>query len=306
MSVKKFKFVSPGVFLREIDQSQIPTAVAPIGPTIVGRSKRGPALRPVQVNSFSEFVELFGEPLPGGGATGDGWRDGNYESPTYASYAAQAWLANSETINFVRLLGSQAETPTNTTVNNGGKTGWTIGAPAADSKNGAYGLFVFPSASSPTSLSGTLAAIWYCTGSVPVLSGTVAGGAFETSSNGLLMNGAGGKFTVFLTSSVTSEENKKIQFSFDSTAGNFIRKVFNTNPRACDPGTAGPANKAGLWLGETFENQFFLNPGSFGSNGTQTSGLPTNLFGMILPLNSYNDHLGENPDSLGGPDKSDL
>ena len=103
MSVKKFKFVSPGVFLREIDQSQIPATAVPIGPTIIGRSKRGPALRPVRVNSYSEFVELFGEPVAGSSSAGDGWRDGNYDSPTYGAYAAQAWLANSETVNFVRL-----------------------------------------------------------------------------------------------------------------------------------------------------------------------------------------------------------
>ena len=52
MSSQKFKFVSPGIFLKEIDQSQIPKAAAPIGPTIIGRSRRGPALRPIQVNSY--------------------------------------------------------------------------------------------------------------------------------------------------------------------------------------------------------------------------------------------------------------
>ena len=160
MSVKKFKFVSPGVFLKEIDQSQIPTQAAPIGPTIIGRSKRGPALRPVQVSSYSEFVELFGEPVAGGGATGDGWRDGNYDAPTYAAYAAQAWLANSDTVNFVRLLGVQDGQAAGST-NNAGKTGWLVNEPAVATQNGAYGLFVFPSSSAATTnISGTLAAIY--------------------------------------------------------------------------------------------------------------------------------------------------
>ena len=296
MSVKKFKFVSPGVFLREIDQSQIPAQPLPIGPTIIGRSKRGPALRPITVNSFSEFVELFGEPVAGD-SSADGWRDGNYDAPTYAAYAAQAWLANSETVNFVRLLGSQAADPQGST-NNAGKTGWTVGSPGTGNQNGAYGLFVFPSSSATaTSLSGTLAAIWYCTGSAPILSGTQAGStSAQTQSNGIILKADSGKFTVFVSGS-KADAGKKIQFSFDSTAGNFIRKVFNTNPRSCDAtvGGAGPSDPAGLWLGETFENQFFLNRESYGATGTYNSD-SSNLYGMILPLTDYHDHLGENPD----------
>jgi hypothetical protein len=307
MSVKKFKFVSPGVFLREIDQSQIPTQAAPVGPTIIGRSKRGPALRPVQVNSYSEFVELFGEPVAGGGATGDGWRDGNYDAPTYAAYAAQAWLANSETINFVRLLGVDDGAQAVGTTNNAGKTGWMINEPSTSTQNGAYGLFVFPSASnsSITNISGTLAAIWYCTGSVPILSGTSAGpGGTDLQNNGLLIKANSGKFTVYVSGTTgvapsgKTDAQKKVQFSFDSTSGNFIRKVFNTSPRNCDTGVAGPGSVAGLWLGETFENQFLLNTGSFGYAGTQASAtLTSDFYAMILPLNNYSNHLGENPDT---------
>ena len=57
MSVKKFKFVSPGVFLSEVDNSQLPADVTELGPCILGRTEFGPAMRPVTVQSFSEFVE---------------------------------------------------------------------------------------------------------------------------------------------------------------------------------------------------------------------------------------------------------
>jgi hypothetical protein len=33
---RKFKFVSPGIFLNEIDQSQIPSLPDNVGPVIVG------------------------------------------------------------------------------------------------------------------------------------------------------------------------------------------------------------------------------------------------------------------------------
>ena len=89
---RKFKFVSPGIFLNEIDQSQIPSLPDNVGPVIVGRTEKGPGMVPVRVNSFSEFVEKFGNPVAGRGGTLDVWRDGNYSSPTYAAYAAQAYL----------------------------------------------------------------------------------------------------------------------------------------------------------------------------------------------------------------------
>ena len=43
MSAKKFKFVSPGVFLNEVDQSQLPKLANNVGPVIIGRAQRGPA-----------------------------------------------------------------------------------------------------------------------------------------------------------------------------------------------------------------------------------------------------------------------
>jgi hypothetical protein len=39
--VRKFKFVSPGIFLREIDNSRLPADAPEVGPVIVGRARRG-------------------------------------------------------------------------------------------------------------------------------------------------------------------------------------------------------------------------------------------------------------------------
>ena len=75
MPISKFKFVSPGVQIAEIDNSQLPAIPAEIGPVIIGRAERGPSLRPVKVGSFSEFVEIFGSPKGGGQGT-DVWRNG--------------------------------------------------------------------------------------------------------------------------------------------------------------------------------------------------------------------------------------
>ena len=103
MPVSKFKFVSPGVQVAEIDNSQLPRLPTEMGPIIFGRAERGPGLRPVQINSFSDFVEIFGNPQAGGAGT-DVWRNGGAGlSPTYGVYAAQAYLKNNNPVFLVKL-----------------------------------------------------------------------------------------------------------------------------------------------------------------------------------------------------------
>ena len=121
--VSKFRFVSPGIQVAEIDNSQIPKEAEPVGPVIIGRAIRGPGLRPVKVSSYSEFVEIFGNAAPGG-TQGDIWRDGGEGlAPTYGVYAAQAWFKNSTPVTFVRLLGKA-----NADKISGGEAGWKVGA----------------------------------------------------------------------------------------------------------------------------------------------------------------------------------
>ena len=185
MSVKSFKFVSPGVFINEIDNSFIPKSADAIGPVIVGRAQRGLGMQPVKVESYSDFVNMFGDTVPGK-AGGDVSRYGNLQSPMYGTYAAKAWLnANVGPVTYVRLLGTA-----NSAATTAGKAGWqtanTVAYPGdglEDSKdntylNGAaYGLFVFPSYSSGSAAAGTgyLGAVIYANASASIsLSGTVA------------------------------------------------------------------------------------------------------------------------------------
>ena len=119
MSIKSFKFVSPGVFVNEVDNSQLPRLAEDMGPVIIGRAERGPAMVPVKISSFAEFVETFGEPIAGGQAD-DAWRQGNRIGPTYGAFAAQAYLRNGSPITFVRLLGETHKDAT------GNKAGWTM------------------------------------------------------------------------------------------------------------------------------------------------------------------------------------
>ena len=76
MSVKKYKFVSPGVFMSEIDNSQRTEVAGDAGPVIIGRAQRGPGMKPVEISSFAEFVNVFGNPTAVGTQT-DAWRAGD-------------------------------------------------------------------------------------------------------------------------------------------------------------------------------------------------------------------------------------
>ena len=139
---KKFDFLSPGVEIREIDQSFIPQEAEAQGPIIIGRSRKGPANKPVRVRNLDDFVSVFGLPVPGGVGQGDVWREGNTAGTTYAAYAAQAWLASENSpITFVRLAGEHSPDA-------GGASayaGWQVGSEgigATGANSTAYGLFL--------------------------------------------------------------------------------------------------------------------------------------------------------------------
>ena len=249
MSVKKFKFVSPGVFVNEIDNSQLTGTPSGIGPVVIGRSERGPALRPVRVDSFSDFINTFGNPIPGGQG-GDVWRDGNYTAPTYAAYAAQAWLRNNSPINFVRLLGAEHSEATTA-----GQAGWNLGSPAVDpvSNHGAFGIFMCNSASAETAVTGALAAIVYVsTGSVR-LEGNLRNTAASTGSAAALIAGnENGDFT-FEATDGSGNTVDKFMFNLDRSSDRYLRKVANTNPTLTNSNITDSDASKTYWIGQTYE-----------------------------------------------------
>ena len=123
MPANDFKFISPGVFINEIDNSTRTRAPGDVGPVIIGRSRFGPALFPTKVTSFQEFTEVFGQPQAGV-ETKDVARSGINTGPTYGAYAAQAWLRNSSPVTFVRLVGQQ-----NGFAEDDGLAGWELTNP---------------------------------------------------------------------------------------------------------------------------------------------------------------------------------
>ena len=85
------KFVSPGVFTQELDQSYLAQGVAAIGACVVGRTIKGPAFVPTVVNGWPDFVTKFGDVDP------------TLQLP----YAAKNYLKNAEALTVVRVLGNR-------------------------------------------------------------------------------------------------------------------------------------------------------------------------------------------------------
>ena len=259
---KKFRFVSPGIFLNEIDESYLPSSPTIPGPVIIGRAEKGPGMIPVKVGSFSEFVNIFGNPIAGNGAVDDVWRDGNYSSPTYGAYAAQAYLrAGVGPVTFVRLMGTQHADATTLT----GEAGWTTTNtpnPTLGSNGGPMGLFVWPSgAAGPVGTHGThtgsLAAVWYCDDAGVMLSGSTVQktpygsvGAL-TASGQAFKSDASGQFRAFIKRD-SGTIIKDVTFSLNPDSDNFIRKMFNTNPQKVNTDITESTQEY-YWLGETYE-----------------------------------------------------
>jgi hypothetical protein len=258
--VKKYKFLSPTIQIMEVDQSQIPKDPEVLGPVFIGRSERGPGMRPVKVGSFSEFVEIFGNPI-GGGAGHDVWRDGNYLAPTYAAYAAQAWLKNASPATFVRLLGVSHPDVVSGAVN----AGWYTPEPdtAQASTGGAYGLFIGDLSAPAGGDQGdaALAAIFYVTEGGVLLAGNSIGGNFNDAGNGVwkLSTGDDYEFRIEVHSADNTDGPagdgllETIIFNLDPNSKLYIRNVFNTNPTLTNSAITATSNAKGYWLGETYE-----------------------------------------------------
>ena len=96
-------FVSPGVFLSEVDVSFLGTGVGAIGAALIGTAPQGPAFVPIRVQTFSEYSEWFGD------------LDKNH----LLGYAARSYLKNAGAAQIVRVLGPAGRSVDGTTVTPG-------------------------------------------------------------------------------------------------------------------------------------------------------------------------------------------
>jgi hypothetical protein len=315
MSVKNFKFVSPGVFINEIDNSFIPRSPTEIGPAIVGRATRGIAMQPVKVEAYSDFVNMFGDTVPGRSG-GDIYRNGlSTQSPIYGTYAAKAFMkSNVAPLTYVRVLGHQhPQADTAETPNWSSNAGWrTTDLASATQAGGAMGLFVWPSASfaltgaagsATQAITGTLAAIWYTEAGLIALSGTLwSNGALSgTTGTGRDLNAVGAGATILSDTNGVFKavhvngagSSTAYEFSLNDNHSKYIRGVFNTNPQLYNSGNFYPtATRTDYWLGETYDQE--VRDKLAGTNG----GLNSQLVGAIVAIQLSGSGTSESPANM--------
>ena len=261
MAARKFKFVSPGVFLKEIDNSQIPKEPGAIGPVVIGRTRKGPALKPFKVQSYSDFVEIFGSPIAGGQGQ-DVYREGNgLLASAPAHYAAKAYFSAdiSSPVTVVRLLGVEGDD-----AGASGEAGWQT--------NSAYGLFAAVSSSTAVgaqAVTASLVGVVYNTEAdtsnfelglkgVDVSNNSTTE-LFTTGaqSGSFILPDSNNRYTFYVKDHANAANTREIKISFENDK-DFIRSVLNTNPLYSNTNitTTTPINSNKYWLGETFERTF--------------------------------------------------
>jgi len=292
MSVKKFKFISPGIFLSEVDNSQLPAPVEPMGPIIIGRAPFGPGMRPVKITSFSEYVQTFGNPIPGK-AGGDIWRNGNLGGPTYGAYAAQAYFQPQVgPVTYLRLLGCQAPGANNPK----GLAGWSTGKEPTDditTNGGAYGLFICRSGSGNPQV-GYLGAIFYSVAGAVILTGSLATTAssatYVTGGTCGLFNNIGSDMewkaqVISATDTTATSPLYTTAFNFNESSAKYIRNVFNTNPQLTNNEVVGGTFNNGedlYWLGESYSS--FINDKASTITPVGQRLDPESCYALLLPL----------------------
>ncbi len=295
---RRFDFISPGVQLREVDQSQITPTPEEDGLLLIGRAPMGPAMQPVIVRNFADFRETFGDPVSGRNAKADPWREGNYATPMYAMYAAHAYLsADIGPVKFVRLLGEKS--PEAST--DAGEAGWKIadGPSATPSANkSAYGLFICPSGTMTDNHTGSLAAVFYIDGDatgvqlcgVPADNITAPATAVTASGQFVESISTAAKASTFKVR--VGSENFVVNFDPTDTS-NYIRKALNTNPQKINNNANFGLTDVDYFLGETFEQAVVEHVNDF--NNT-----PGQQYGIILALQS-----GSNANNNWGYNRGD-
>lgn len=265
MASRKFRFVSPGVFLKEVDNSELPGQAPGIGPVIIGRYRRGPALKPYKVRSLEEFDRVFGKPMPGNEGD-DPWRQGtDLLAESYAPYAARAYLSADigSPVTVVRLAGVAGD---DAVADTEGEPGWK-----ADS---AYGLFLFAAEDDLTNDAPNLelAAIFYGAPGedfYPSLKGaSLSGSVIGQVPIGHAVKFRDKRLTMILSAS--SGRSREVSFLSEE-----IRKDFNTNPVATTSRIMSPAASTlanAYWLGESFEESIRKFESSI-SDGTSRAGV---------------------------------
>lgn len=94
----KNTYLSAGVYTREFDLSYLPLEIPAVGAAVIGPTVRGPAMVPIAISTYSEYLRWFGDVF----SSGSGPAEQEYKYLT--TYAVQEYLRWGEVCTVVRIL----------------------------------------------------------------------------------------------------------------------------------------------------------------------------------------------------------
>ena len=191
------RIVSPGVFIREKDQSYLASGIANLGGAIIGPTFEGPALVPTLVSSFNEYVQRFGALL--GTVNFDATKH-HYTDEAVNSYFEGSGVGG-PSLTVVRVLGT-----------GGYAMSSSILLSVTSSTATSASLLLLPTSTGSVAFAGGIS-------SVSFASGSEVSGAASTGSNAsfiLIVSGTGAIFSASV--------------SLDNDANNYITKVLGSSP----------------------------------------------------------------------------
>ena len=190
------RIVSAGVFTNEVDQSFLPQAIGQIGAAIVGPTVKGPALIPTKVSSFSEFQQIFG----------------SYTTDSYVPHTVEEYLRSGNVMTVTRLLYEDGYSLAN-------------GALAVIAKSGSVQVvthLLHPT--QPVSTNGAGNNVFQ-----ESIITNLSSGSFVITVSGSFATQTVPGFSAFLAGNGTA-----LSSSIDSSANNYITKIFGKSPKSVD------------------------------------------------------------------------
>lgn len=257
------KLISPGVFTAENDLSFIPAGVGEIGGAIVGPTVKGPALVPTTVNSYAEYVQVFG----------DVFTSGSTVTEYLTSISAREYLKHSGTLTVVRVLGNAYSNATSSAI-----SAVTGAVPPFKLNTIADGL--------TQNSTGTEAA-----NNVLSTTGTKDNLRWEITTNNLTK----GTFTLVIRRGNDSSKHKVILethsgLSLDPNSSNYIAKRIGDQHNTLSTGVDGtflqptgnfPNRSSYVYVSDVVDTVDFLDPNGAVRVATATGSLPTAASGTF-------------------------
>jgi len=115
----KNTYLSAGVYTREFDLSFLPLDIPAVGAAVIGPTVRGPAMVPIAISTYSEYLRWFGDVF----SSGSGAVEQEYKYLT--SYAVQEYLRWGEVCTVIRILAGQYRPAYSNVISQAGRTAGT-------------------------------------------------------------------------------------------------------------------------------------------------------------------------------------